>query len=606
LHPALLSGFCAPDFLSGSLKLQVLDLVINECQGSSRRLVICSEFDRIIDLIEDLCVLRELLINRIQASTDSLHASVVLYNPKVCPFPTTAAGVDTLVMFDGGVAPAIPVRRLLHLVCTEGCESSLHSICCGRVPQDAVNCEHVCRTCICNGLVTQPDVPARDILRGVQSEPPELVQHRMAAQLMNGDVFGQLRGKMNQRHRTMRNVNDANWTGRERDELVRWLFRLGWGRWDTILERSGIEKSPAEVIRASRALLRYMVRVLSSPELSFALVRDFIRDSGTADDAFADRKFIDLSEFGNYFFRTALETQGRNLLKRLELLHTIVKTVDLYGPGRLQPPRAFGSPFDWWNEAHDQVLLLGTYHFGLGCYDAYCEDPRMLDIYLCNDFRKVDERLLRLAELMKRSFSLPPPPTAAAPKAKVRVRNSDPDYECRVDRPRMKPLAGQSDQLLRELLAQSPNVFEYAPKWRNVAVDSTPEFERSFFQAVTEKGVAAAQDVFAALGCDPPKRQAIVKRIQQLHEAAKRGPPPKPKPVVKATLRVAPGCELVKLGTVVTDRPAYHTPSLVFPGGYRVTRPFASPVKQGMNSTWVAEVVDGGAAPRFEVWPEED
>jgi hypothetical protein len=89
-------------------------------------------------------------------------------------------------------------------------------------------------------------------------------------------------------------INGAAWSGREPDELIHELFRLGWNHRDSILEWPAIGKSRPEIVRASQAVLQRLVKASTSSD-SLALVRHFIRDTTTGDgDATSDCWFIDL------------------------------------------------------------------------------------------------------------------------------------------------------------------------------------------------------------------------------------------------------------------------------------------------------------------------
>jgi hypothetical protein len=130
-------------------------------------------------------------------------------------------------------------------------------------------------------------------------------------------------------------------------------------RWDAIVASSGIQKSEAEIVRPSRAVLRYMVKVSTSPDSSFALIRDFIRDRTTGDDANLDQKFINFSEFTNYLFREWLDKHANDLLKRLELLHNVGNAIEAanLSADSIRMVRVLGvSPSDWWSDLHDRVL----------------------------------------------------------------------------------------------------------------------------------------------------------------------------------------------------------------------------------------------------------
>ena len=59
------------------------------------------------------------------------------------------------------------------------------------------------------------------------------------------------------------------------------------------------------------------------------------------------------------------------------------------------------------------------------------------------------------------------------------------------------------------------------------------------------------------------------------------------------------------LGTVVIDRPAFHSKRYIWPVGYKSSRVYASIVNPTTQSTYYCRIGDGTDAPKFEVWSEE-
>ena len=57
------------------------------------------------------------------------------------------------------------------------------------------------------------------------------------------------------------------------------------------------------------------------------------------------------------------------------------------------------------------------------------------------------------------------------------------------------------------------------------------------------------------------------------------------------------GIALHNLGRVISDRPAYHTDSVIYPIGYKISRVF-----NGMN--YICRILDNGQLPLFEIYKE--
>lgn len=59
---------------------------------------------------------------------------------------------------------------------------------------------------------------------------------------------------------------------------------------------------------------------------------------------------------------------------------------------------------------------------------------------------------------------------------------------------------------------------------------------------------------------------------------------------------------LVELGTVILDRPGFHTPRYVYPAGFTTTRSFGSMLDPALTCIYTSSIIDTGeAAPKFQV-----
>lgn len=62
---------------------------------------------------------------------------------------------------------------------------------------------------------------------------------------------------------------------------------------------------------------------------------------------------------------------------------------------------------------------------------------------------------------------------------------------------------------------------------------------------------------------------------------------------------------ILSLGSVVTDRPAFHSKRYIWPVGFKSTRSYASITNPNGQGVYYSQIVDGGDAPKFEVWSED-
>lgn len=69
---------------------------------------------------------------------------------------------------------------------------------------------------------------------------------------------------------------------------------------------------------------------------------------------------------------------------------------------------------------------------------------------------------------------------------------------------------------------------------------------------------------------------------------------------------ISPSCKVLALGSIVLDRPAFHSPSYIWPVGFQSLRAFASCKHPDQRIDYLCEILDGGAAPAFRLTPTDN
>jgi hypothetical protein len=65
---------------------------------------------------------------------------------------------------------------------------------------------------------------------------------------------------------------------------------------------------------------------------------------------------------------------------------------------------------------------------------------------------------------------------------------------------------------------------------------------------------------------------------------------------------VTPGCQLISLGRIVTDRPGWHNARYIYPAGYKTSRLYTSPLNPNEKMIWYRQIIDDGQdVPLFSV-----
>ena len=624
-HPFLLYGIERKlnglNYIAVSTKLQVFLVLMKQLADDGCRVIVVSDFGRMLDLIEDIAISKGYSFTRVGRTDPSqLESSpIILYDPSYCAITQELEFIYTAVVLNGqakhfremvrGPEPVLQVSDIFTLTCYECDEDVISDLCSTSSQCEDIRCETACKICTLASCIDK-EVPSAEILFNHKCSDSRR-RKEWCRSVNDIDEFWRiLRESPPPRFPDDQVAIEKGmvWTARERDELIRALFSIGWNRWENLYEATGIMHTMDEIITASRAILRTMIKMTSQ---SVAFARDFIRgDSTIYDDEESDRKFMERGHFANTEFRQKLKEETPTLLRRMELLGYLANAVKEAGerPELIKLARALGtSPSEWWTEENDRMLVLGTYRYGYGRYDHFCEDSELAirRVALGSEQRKLDERIIRLAEVIKRSVSfqlegmargdlgdliisdgedfdeddLPNQQLTRHDRRKLyqyvcrmgldsyenirmntNVRCSVEDVKSYVDTLIAKANDPSSNlpantaarirsrvanmKALREVMSLlSDEDWEYVPRWRQMPDYWTPQIERTFFKQVLDKGMGVYEEIIALpvfaevvqRGLPPfvTKDASIIKRIQTLHDYAK-----KPRPDRKKTLKI--------------------------------------------------------------------
>ena len=475
-HPFLTFGvehdLKSVNYLAASTKLAVLDVLLKESFEWQETVLIVSQFSLMLDLAEDVANAHDLTFERILdpkfVDMDNTTATVFMYNPLFCEFASTILDkIDTIIVIDSDPADFMRevrssrsprLSKIYHLHCRDCSESILNQACIinPRRTLDQLKCEDICRL---TALAALSDIhpPSPDVLVKTAtvvrrtSNPNE----SLGEELSNCDFWSFIVKPEDKKetdhaddihtelgHQDM----DHTWTLRERDQLLRALTHYGWNRWNEITIDSGLTINKACLIRASRALLRELVRISQSPT-GHQIAKNYVREAEVGDnDDDTDREFMEHTCFGEKNFKLYLQKNVSLLLRKIESLFYIkdcyrddVREVQLL---RSTP----GGPADWWDEHHDRLLLYYTWNCGLGCYERFYDDGNheIMEIFGQEDdyvmHRDLTDRVFRLAESVKRGRAPEPkreaetekeaPSKPAKPKSdKKALPADDDDYD---------------------------------------------------------------------------------------------------------------------------------------------------------------------------------
>ncbi|OHT12350.1 hypothetical protein TRFO_17825 [Tritrichomonas foetus] len=426
------------DFISSSTKLATLEELLIENVKQNERILIISDFSLMLDMIEDVANNHAFSFERIVTQSKDIQrddAQIFLYNPKYCTIASSVfETMNAIVVVDGDgseLQKLLQNNRPHHLhkifkfQCRDCSESVLNNICIynPNVQPDNERCENICKlsalAAFSDKSTPDPKVLLQKATVVTNSFNPN---ESLEKEFQECDFWSYLVDE----DKTLKNpksfsstelvdiIDDESaphvWTKRERDQLLRGLCRFGFDRWRELIIQTGLRVSVQSAIKASRALLREMIRYIGSGT-GHAVTKEFIKESSSMEeeDEVADKEFINKSVFNDVTFKTSLQKNSVSYLKEIEMLHFLGENLkdktDIY---EVSVPHPSGALPQWWKDDYDRYLAFATWKYGLGCYEQFFDDSNkeILKIFGPADdpieYRDLNERVLKLAEAIKR------------------------------------------------------------------------------------------------------------------------------------------------------------------------------------------------------------
>lgn len=232
-------------------------------------------------------------------------------------------------------------------------------------------------------------------------------------------------------------------------------------------------------------------------------------------------------------------------------------------------------------------------------------------------------------------------------KSKKKSKQKDGEDESQANRlkQRVESLTRLRRLFLKHGDEKLKEYFETMPRWRNVPNLWTNEIEFKFFKAISERGWGQCADILKQeefvpiVGEKPPQFVTndirVMKRLmvcldlientplEQLKEQdaarVKRRPTPTsdalPLPNIRLNedglpelpLNLTPSSCILSFGTIVYDRPGFHTEKYIYPAGYKITKQYRSTINPSERVKYICEIIDnGGPGPLFRVTNEKN
>eukprot|EP01116_Phalansterium_solitarium_P021670 TRINITY_DN682_c0_g2_i1.p1 TRINITY_DN682_c0_g2~~TRINITY_DN682_c0_g2_i1.p1 ORF type:complete len:2198 (-),score=956.94 TRINITY_DN682_c0_g2_i1:231-6824(-) len=177
----------------------------------------------------------------------------------------------------------------------------------------------------------------------------------------------------------------SQWTIRTRAQFRTALMQFGYGRWDLIREKARIETANDKLVKLTHAMLRRSLQAAraNEDEVLMETVQAYIAAHPVSEDGpKGDRKDDDMTLEAR--FDEQIAKNYRNFILRLELLQSLAHWVEGEGYPLLdQLPTTRSPEYEWWSLAQDKDLLIGTWKYGFGNFDALRRAPELSFLTSC-------------------------------------------------------------------------------------------------------------------------------------------------------------------------------------------------------------------------------
>lgn len=174
---------------------------------------------------------------------------------------------------------------------------------------------------------------------------------------------------------------------------------------------------------------------------------------------------------------------------------------------------------------------------------------------------------------------------------------------------------------LREILHTQicEQLFNKIPRWDELPQEWTSMHELEFFKMLEVEGFGEQERIFKEKfptiftdKINPVilQKSFVVRRINKIHwfyskiEDALKS---KQKPETTFPINITESAQVLNIGTVIYDRPAFHSDRYIYPAGYKSCKLAPSLTDPEHRVRWISEIVDTGAdSPVFKVYQEDN
>jgi chromodomain-helicase-DNA-binding protein 7 len=204
-------------------------------------------------------------------------------------------------------------------------------------------------------------------------------------------------------------TDDHIWTVRERNQILRGLLRLGFGRWTAFQKVIGLYLPCSQIARGAIAMVKLLLTMVKGNDQYLGCLHSIL------DEAPEEAAFGDGTVFRAERFHILLTKFAMIWIKEFDLMSRFQFSMELVTADEqpIPPIRLGGLAFtDTWKEEHDSALCYASWRYGLGTYDHITEACDSHQIQLLLPMLTIEESRLsdRARKVCKFVASIPMSP----------------------------------------------------------------------------------------------------------------------------------------------------------------------------------------------------
>lgn len=411
-----------------------------------------------------------------------------------------------------------------------------------------------------------------------------------------------------------------DWTLDELDSVFLTISRYSWGLWDKMSLCLNGEKSPAAIRECAHYIVRYILSKYQYDKyhLLEAVIMNF-------KPTLESRCFSNLSTF----VTSQTENNLKHRLSRIEdLLCASLIVSNFDSPINCDE----APPFTWWTSEDDKALIYNTWKYGYIFYsldfNVFTRKEKINSAVLSQRFEQLIHEYSRNINQdrigsMYRSFG-----------------NDLDDSVEEIDETILNHLRNFGNDDIAQIAKESEKSVEYVSKVVSVLLkqkyfytisDLYENIRRElsyrnyyycedyqFLEAIAFHGLDHSnQSHLISLYISPPIMFKDIKfKVEsildsKLEHAIDGSEAMKTSSItdyeISYPIVITNKLSVLRLGTIVNDRPGFHNQDYIYPVGYQASIQYHSPISPGIEETYIMEIIDThGEYPLFKIYLKKD